>query len=257
MSKPRKNSSRNAQGFSKEFIAKTIRCLGVKPSKRYSRRDGSIVTVRKEISDRLNFIKRIFSNPENFNQSVPPAEMRDLFKKQHQAIVEALKVIRSLCEEKKTAKQSRKYDAARKWLYAVSEVDPRLSPGLIDYDVVHFDRNFLAATASLEKIEGYFSAVLAKAESSVKGPGKNKPENAYADNLLGLLCALYSDVTGEMQVSVDDANEKVRGNLVKFLEIVLRELPYPQKITPYALEIRIRRLKTHKDYAHLWKDAKR
>lgn len=251
MKRSRAGNKSETQGIPESTVDRAIKVLGIKPTKKYRTSDGVLTTVKQETWKRLNSINDIFSNPENYAQSVPPAKMQTLLKKQHRAIAEVLKVMRFLNADTKQA------NAIRQQLYAVSEVSASLSGGLMGYDI-YLDKSFTRAKDSLEKIENYFSAVLAKTKASVKGPGKNKPGNAYADNLLGYLCWLYSDITGEIpKASVDDAKGIVRGRVVKFLEVTLRAFPYPHKITPWALEIRIRRLKSHERYRSLWEDTKR
>ena len=250
--------SQKGKGFSEEVIDRVVEMLEIKPSDQFVKSDGSVISVKEEIWQRLDSIKMIFDDPERFNDWVAPAKMRNLFKEQHKKISDALDVLRSLSgPNMESIEASKKPNLARRWLYEVTEINPTLSAGLIGYDVVAFDRNFSTAIESLEKIESYFSTLLARAEASVKGPGENKAENSYADNLLGSLCQLYKDMTGQMpDASVDDINGIVRGKLVPFLEGVLCYLPYPLKITPWALEIKIRRLKDHEIYGYLWEDAK-
>jgi hypothetical protein len=245
MKKSTKSNKSKFQDISENTVDRAIKVLGISPTKKYQASNGVLITVKKETWNRLNSIKRIFSNPENYAQSVPPAEMRALLKKQHRAITETLKVMHLLSGETKQA------NAIRQELYAVSEISSSLSGGLVGYDI-YLDKSFATVKGSLEKIEGYFSTVLAKAEASVKGRGKGKPENTYADNLLGCLCWLYRDITGEIpKASIDDVKGVVRGKVVKFLEVTLRAFPYPHKITPWALERRIRKLKSHDRYGSL------
>lgn len=253
------NKPQETREFPEAVIDRVIAVLEIEPSNQHTKTDGSITTVKEEVWQRLNFIKGLFSDPDRFDSWVPPAKIRNLLKKQHGKIRDALDVLRSLNGMNlENTELSKKPNLIRRWLYEVSEINPALSGGLIGYDVVNFDKDFSRAAESLEKIEGHFSSVLVRAESSVKGRGKTKPENPYADHLLGSLCQLYTDVTGEKpKASIDDTKNLVRGNLVKFLKVVLHKMPYPFEITPTALEIRIRRLKTHETYAHLWEDTKR
>ncbi len=233
--------------------------LEINPLADYSKADASVLSMKEEIWNRLNFIKDVFGNRASFEQWVAPSKMRKLFREQHKKLSDALDVLRSFSGPNMgDAQVSREPNLSRRWLYEVAEINPAISAGLIGYDVTDFDRNFSTAIESLERIEGYFSSVLLRAESSVKRQGKNKPESSYVDNLLGSLCHLYRDITGEIpSASVDDITATVRGKIIKFLEIVLREFPYPNTVTPMALEIKIRRLKNHEMYAHLWEDTKR
>jgi hypothetical protein len=144
------------------------------------------------------------------------------------------------------------------WLYEASEVNPDLSAGLVGYDIATFDSNFVAAIESLEKVEEYFSFVLNRAESSVKGRGENKPEKAYADYLVVTLCKLYRDITGEIpKAYLDKDTELAKGKIIEFLDYILRLLPYPGDINHWALEMRLRRLKVHEIHGQLWTDIKR
>lgn len=252
-------SSQGDAGFLEEVIDRVAEILGVKPSDQFVNADGSMATVKEEIWKRLNFIKMIFRNPESFNSWVPPSKMKKLFKSQHKKISDALEVLRSLAGPVEGSNEiSKQPNLARMWLYEVSEINPDLSAGLVGYDVATFDRNFSTALESLEKVEGYFSSVLSRAESSVKGRGETKPENAYADYLLGSLCKLYRDITGEIpKAYLDKDTETAKGKVIEFLDYILRLLPYPGDINHWALEMRLRRLKEHEIHGQLWSDSKR
>ncbi len=254
-----KNDSQNAQEFSKLIIDRAIKTLGVKPLDQHVRPDGSVTTVEEEIRQRLNSIKTLFNRPEHFNNSVAPAKIRKAIIEQQNKISDALDVLRSLSGPiGPTTKTSMQSNLVRMWLYEVSEANPAISARLVGHDVVAFDKNFPVAIQSLEKIDGYFSAVLMREEVVVKGRGERKPENYYVDNLLGFLCQLYKDITGESPIAWnDDIAGNVKGRVVGFLQVILREMPYPNKTTLTALEKRIRGLKSHKTYAHLWNDAKK
>jgi hypothetical protein len=214
---------------------------------------------KEEIQHRLNLIKLIFGNPEFFDRWVSPSKMKKLFKSQHKKISDALEVLRSLAGPVELNSEiSNQTNLARVWLYEASEVNPDLSAGLVGYDIATFDSNFVAAIESLEKVEEYFSFVLNRAESSVKGRGENKPEKAYADYLVVTLCKLYRDITGEIpKAYLDKDTELAKGKIIEFLDYILRLLPYPGDINHWALEMRLRRLKVHEIHGQLWTDIKR
>ena len=184
--------------------------------------------------------------------------MKKLFKSQHKKISDALEVLRSLAGPVEVRSEiSKPPNLARMWLYEASEASPNLSAGLVGYNVATYDRNFSTAIESLEKVEGYFSSVLNRAESAVKGPGETKPENAYANYLLESLCKLYRDITGEIpKAYLDKDTETAKGKIIEFLDYILRLLPYPGDINHWALEKRLRRLKEHEIHGQLWSDSK-
>lgn len=252
-------SSQEETRFPAEVIDRVAEILGVKPSDQFIKPDGSVIAAKEEIRQRLDLIKTHFGNPESFDRWVPPSKMQKLFKSQHKKISDALEVLRSLSGPVMVNTEvSKQPNLARMWLYEVSEVNPAISAGLVGYDVATFDRNFSTAIESLEKVEGYFSSVLKRAESSVKGRGETKPENAYADYLLSSLCKLYRDITGEIpKAYLDKDTEMAKGKVIEFLDYILRLLPYPGDINHWALEMRLRRLKEHEIHGQLWSDSKR
>lgn len=247
------------EGFSEEVIDRIIEILQVKSSDHFTNPDGSMTTVKEEIWERLNFIKMRFGNPEAFDSWVPPSKMKKMFKSQHKKVSEALGVLRSLSGPiMGNTEISKQPNLARMWLYEASEANPEVSAGFIGYNVSTFDRNFSMAIESLEKVEGYFSTVLKRAESSVKGRGETKPENAYADYLLSSLCKLYKDITGEIpKAYLDKDTEMAKGRVINFLDYILRLFPYSGDINHWALERRLRRLKEHEIHGQLWSDSKR
>ncbi len=259
MAARRKTYIHNNQEFSQSLLDRAIKALGVKPSDQHIRSDGSVTTVEEEIRLRLNSIKMLFSDPERFNDWVAPAKMRKLIEEQRGKILDALEVLYSLRGPVAVVTEaSKQSNLVKKLLYETAEPNPALSAGLMGHDPVALNGDFSMAIESLEKIESFYSSVLMREEVIVKGRGKTKPENVYDDHLLGFLCELYKDVVGDAPKAwVDDAAGKVRGKVLRFLKVVLSEMPYNYAITSAALEKKLRRLKSHKTYAYLWEAAKR
>lgn len=254
----RKSRKSSAQDFPESTIDRVIKILGVNPSKKYRTPSGSLTTVKEETRNRLSLIVR-YCNPDQFNDWVPPAKIRQTIKKQHGKISDALDVMRALSgPEIDNPESSKEYALIKKRLCEVSDVSPEISHELIGHDVVMFDSNLLMALDSLEKVERYFWILLSHAEASVKGRGETKPKNTYADHILGSLCTLYKDITGQAPVvSLHKDTGTARGKIIEFLDYILRELSYPHEMTHWALEKKLRKLKSHKEYAKIWKDCKR
>lgn len=197
-------NARPKSGVSEAVVDRAIKVLRLKPKKKYE------AVVKKVIWRRLNDIHARFSDPESYRKASPPAKIRNSLRAQHKTIIKTLKILRSLNGD----------DEATRLLFSVSEVGQVLSAGLVGYDVF-LDKNVSTAISALERVEGYYSGGLEKAKSAVKGKGETKAGNPYADNLLGNLCRLYRDITGEPPTAF--VNEAIRRLLREELDRNVRK----------------------------------
>lgn len=243
--------------FSESFVEGAIDLLGDCSLPKSLNPEDHGKSVKEVLWSRLNNVK----NFQSFDSWVPPAKVRNRIKKNRDKIKDALQVLRSLkCNneiKKDKSEDEEQTHLERKYLFQASNLNGVLSGGLIGYDIINFDKNFSTAVESLEEIEVYFDAAFAEAESRVKGRGGSKPEKNSPDLILFCLADIYKAFTGEEpKISVNEETGESRGKFVKFLEYVLPHTPYPYEATHWALEKRIRGLKSHKVYGQLWIDAK-
>lgn len=242
--------------FSEDFIDGAMVVLGDCVLPQSLRLEDCGKSVKEVLWSRLNEIK----NFESFDSWVPPAKVRNRIKKNKKKIKDTLEVLRSLMcnnEIKKDRSEEEQSRLERQYLFQVSNLNGALSGGLIDYDIISFDKNFAMAVEALEEIEVYFDTAFAKAESFVKGRGGSKPEKNSPDLILFCLAGIYKDFAGEEpKISVKEETGESQDKFVKFLEYVLPHTTYPYETTHWALEKRVRKLKSHEIYGQLWIEAK-
>lgn len=259
MKRSKKGAKSEPQGISDSTVDRVIKIFDVKPTKKYRTSNGALINVKKEVRNRLNLIKTRFRSPDDFDGWAPPAKVRNVLKEQHKKIFDAMDVLRTLSDQDlKNTELSKTHHLIKRLLCEVADIHPGLSHGLIGYDVVSFDSNFSMAFSSLEKVEQCYHVALYRAKASVKGRGKSKPENVYAELLLGSLCMLYKDITGQVPIaSLHKDTGTARGKIIQFLDYILRELSYPYEATHWALEKKLRKLKSHEIYGQIWEDCKK
>lgn len=119
------------------------------------------------------------------------------------------------------------------------------------------DDNIETAKASLEKITLYINRLLEDRVYKPPPRGTVKKGKDNYDTLLWALCHLYKEYTGETPKSFAREDGTATGNIIPFLQLTLNQSSYPYEKTDWALEKKIRELKSHPTHGKLWQDAKR
>lgn len=248
--------------FPEDVVDHVISILEIYPEGVILGEHRNIVPCKNGIREELNAIKYVSDNQKWFEVQVAPAKLRDEVKNQRNQIQKALSILHSLKVANNDAcSVSQKVNiqnCIRQNLYRTSDkINKSLSPGLLGYDVVTLDSDYALALKHLEKVEKDYGDILCDIEKNIKGRGGSKPKNDHSDYLLFLLCKFFRNNTGDCpKITVNETLGSAEGKFIQFLDFILPYTTYKLEKTHYALEKRLRFLKKHDFYSHLWADCK-
>lgn len=118
------------------------------------------------------------------------------------------------------------------------------------------DDDIKDALKALNSIIGYIDYIMKDRDYKVSGRGKRKIGKDNYDYLIWGLCYIYKKYTKELPTSSAREDGTATGKIIPFLCLTLSQSSYPYAITDWALEKKIRELKSHKIHGKLWQDAK-
>ena len=118
------------------------------------------------------------------------------------------------------------------------------------------DDEIEAAKFALQKITLYIDRLLEDRVYKPSPRGKNKKGKNNSDYLIWALCYIYKKYTGETPTSSAREDGTATGKIIPFLQLTLNQSSYLYEKTDWALEKKIRELKSHPVHGKLWKDAK-
>lgn len=119
-----------------------------------------------------------------------------------------------------------------------------------------FDHDMETALNALENMIGAINHLLGDQNYIVAERGKKKKGKDNYDLLVWGLCRLYKKYTGETPISSAREDGTATGKIIPFLQLALNQSSYTYEKTDWALEKKIRELRSHPTHGKLWQDAK-
>lgn len=118
------------------------------------------------------------------------------------------------------------------------------------------DDEIEAAKSALQKITLYIDRLLEDRVYKPSPRGENKKGKDNSDYLIWALCYIYRKYTGKIPTSSARKDGTATGKIIPFLQLILDQSSYSYEKTDWALEKKIRELKSHPTHGTLWQDAK-
>lgn len=189
-----------------------------------------------------NFLRTFFNLP-TISDPIPPYKIRDRLKIQQSKISQVLDVISCLSDKAGGSFDHIHSEERKRVLSVISDGQKDVSDFQREFqDNLNFNIQFL------KQIEGLYKGAIQTAASEVRGRGKQKPKR-LDDYLFIKVCQLYEILTDEpAEISCNPVTGKASGRFITYLEYVLPQMGYPLETTHWALEKRIRELKSIKTY---------